>query len=146
MVPVAKLIFKASVSYLPTKFPVQYYGLPDGRVHLIYARFYNLGIGKSGIEYVFALHKEFLFDYENEKLLPATGETNGNKLFNECVDKPDQKIKIYKIYKKLNSFAEARNKLNEEAQKIEINNTDNPTANIVKISPLFRIRKHSVTA
>ena len=143
MVSVAKLIHEAPVSYLPTKFPVHYYGLPDGKVHLIFARFYTRGFGKSGIEFVFAQHKEFLFDYKNEKVLPAFGESNQTKLFNESVDKPNPKIKIYKIYKKLNSFAEAKVKLNDEAKKIPVIRNKNK---IVKITPLLKIKRRSVTA
>jgi len=114
-----RLIHNASVSYLPTKFPVQYYGLPDGKVFLIFARFYNSGIGKSGVEYVFAQHKEFLFDYENNELFSANKTDKNVPLFSETIDKPNPKIKIYKIFKKINSFAEAREKLNDEASKLE---------------------------
>lgn len=143
MVSVAKLIHEASVSYLPTKFPVHYYGLPDGKVYLIFARFYNKGFGKSGIEFVFAQHKEFLFDYKNETVLPATNDFKRTKLFNESVDKPNPKIKIYKIYKKLNSFAEAKAKLNEEAKKIPVIKKKNK---VVKITPLLKIKRRTVTA
>jgi hypothetical protein len=45
----AKLIYKSHMTYIPTNLPVQFYGLPDGKVYLIYARFYDIKFGKSGL-------------------------------------------------------------------------------------------------
>jgi hypothetical protein len=135
MKSLAKLIHNTPVSYLPTKFPVHYYGMPNGKVYLIFARFYKSGSGKTGVEYVFAEHREFLYDYENSKLVSVDNDNKSAELYNESIDKPNPKIKIQKIYKRINSFAEARNKLNEDASKIQTNK-------VIKIGNSLRLKNH----
>ncbi|NQU32038.1 MAG: hypothetical protein HQ521_02290 [Bacteroidetes bacterium] len=112
-----KLIHKTHTTYLPTKFPVHYYGLPDGKVYLFYARFYKEGFDKSGVEYILATHREFSFDYDNEKL-----ELIGlnNSIYPELVDKAEPKIKILNVYRNINSYSEALARLNKKAQRLKI--------------------------
>lgn len=107
-----KSIYKTYNSYLPTLLPVNYFGSADGKVFVIYSRFYEINLNKSGVEYVFALHKEFFYDYKYEKLILME---KGEKLFPvlaEMVDKPEPKIKILKVYRKLRSYNEAQYLLN----------------------------------
>ena len=114
----AKLIHKTCMSYLPTAFPAHFYGMPNGKVYLIYSRFYDVKFGMSGLEFVFAIHKEFSYDYEEEKILAADKIRNKSLIFSESVDKPDPKIQILKINRGLNSYGEALSFLNKEAQKM----------------------------
>lgn len=114
----AKLIHRANMSYLPTKTPVQYYGLPDGKVYVIYGRFYEIQYDRTYLEYIFAEHKDFEYDYENEKLIAKDSIKRRTPIYNEMVDKPDSQIKIIQIDRSLNSFAEAFARLNLKAQKI----------------------------
>ena len=114
----ARLIHKSFMTYMPTRLPVQFYGLPDGKVYVIYARFYEVGFDKSGVEYVFGIHEEFLFDYENEKLYMANDRQKKNLIFYHQVDKPNPKIKVDKVYRGLNSFGEALIQLNKKAQQL----------------------------
>jgi hypothetical protein len=112
----AKLIHKSFVTYLPTKFPVQFYGLPDGKVYIIYARFFEIKYQRSGLEFILAEHLEFSYNYEEEKLI-STGNQDANKaVYVELVDKPDPKIKILNVNRELNSFAEAFIELNKKAK------------------------------
>jgi hypothetical protein len=67
---------------------------------------------------VFAEHKEFSYDFENEKLIPHLKPKQHTPVFNESVDKPDPKIKIIKIYRNLSSFAQAREILTRKAKKM----------------------------
>lgn len=130
----AKLIHRSHTTYLPTRFPAQFYGLPDGKVYIIFPRFYEIKFQRSGLEYVLAEHLEFQYDYEKEKL-SYKGETANGKstVYPELVDKPNPKFKILKVNREFNSFAEAVESLNKKAknqyQKIRnkiqvINNTD----------------------
>jgi hypothetical protein len=114
----ANLIYKSHMTYIPTNLPVQFYGLPDGKVYLIYARFYDIKFGKSGIEYVIAEHEEFSYDYECGKLIPLELNTRQLPVYVEMVDKPDPKIKILKVDRTLNSYAEAYTRLNKKALQI----------------------------
>jgi hypothetical protein len=91
-------------------------GLPDGKVYIIYSRFYEINFNNSGLEFVFAVHEEFLFDYKNEKLLTVT--PLGQPINTVLVDKPEPKIKILKVYRNVNTYSQAQKLLNEIAHKM----------------------------
>ena len=112
----AKLIHKSFVTYLPTNLPVQFYGLPDGKVYIIYARFYEIKYQRSGLEFVTAEHLEFSYNYSEEKLIPVGNNDNKKPVYAELVDKPNPKIKIIKVNREFNSFAEAFIQLNKKAK------------------------------
>ncbi len=113
-----KLIHQANMTYLPTKLPAQFYGLPDGKVYLIFPRFYEIKYDRTYLEYVMAEHKEFSYDYEKGKLIPHTLSRKSAPVYNEMVDKPEPQIEILKIYRNLTSFAQARALLNRKAKKM----------------------------
>lgn len=115
----AKLIHQTYISYLPKAFSAQYYGMPNGKIYLVYPRFYEGGFGKSGMEFVFAVHQEFSYDYEKDTILSTDNISNNLPVFAESIDKPDPKIHIVKIRKNLNSFGEAQILLNQTAQKMK---------------------------
>jgi hypothetical protein len=112
----AKLIHKSFVTYLPTKFPVQFYGLPDGKVYIIYARFFEIKYQRSGLEFILAEHLEFLYNYAEEKLISTGNHDSKLPVYSELVDKPNPKIKIIKVNREFNSLAEAFNELNKKAK------------------------------
>jgi hypothetical protein len=112
----ARLIHRTYLTYLPTTLPVNFYGLPDGKVYIIYSRFYEINFNNSGLEFVFAVHEEFLFDYKNEKLLTVT--PLGQPINTVLVDKPEPKIKILKVYRNVNTYSQAQKLLNEIAHKM----------------------------
>lgn len=117
MQPIAKLIYKTYTTHLPTVFPVHYFGLPDGRVYLIYGRFYEKGFHESGLEFVLAKHKEFYFEYESEKLKALDSTKESKSIYAEKIDKPNPNIKIIKVYRNINSYSAAIKKLNKRAAK-----------------------------
>lgn len=116
----AKLIHKSHITYLPTNLPVQFYGLPDGKVYLIYARFFEIKFKRSDLEFVLAEHLEFSYNYTKEKLVPH-GIDNKIPIYSEMVDKPEPKIKILKVSRDFNSFTEAFVQLNKKAKDLFLN-------------------------
>ncbi len=118
----ARLIHKSYITYLPTKTPVQFYGLPDGKVYLLYSKFFKVGYEKAGLEFIIAEHEEFSYDYKNEKLIHVDSSLNRVYVYPETVDKPNPKIKIIKVFRGIRSFAEAFEHLNKKAEKILKNN------------------------
>ncbi|MCG6187649.1 hypothetical protein [Maribellus maritimus] len=102
--------------------PVQFYGLPDGKVYILYAKFFKVGYEKSGLEFVIAEHEEFSFDYEKGQLIQYDSSMNKIHVYSETVDKPNPKIKIINVFRSIKSFAEAFEHLNEKAKKILKNN------------------------
>ena len=115
MIPRAKLIHKTHTTYLRTPFPVHYYGMPNGKIYLVFSRFYEGGYGKTGLEFIFAIHEEFSYDYEKDKLNSVTNEVYRTPIYSEMVDKPEPKIKTVKVYRNLNSYGEALALLNQRA-------------------------------
>ncbi len=118
MIPGAKLIHKTHTTYFSTPFPVHFYGMPNGKIYLIFSRFYEVDYGKTGLEFVFAIHKEFYYDYDNEELNTVHNQLFRNPIYSEMIDKPDPKIKTEKIYRHLNSYGEAQALLNLKARKM----------------------------
>jgi hypothetical protein len=118
MQTLAKLIHRATASYLPIAFPALYYGMPNGRIYIVYSRFYEIKFVGSGLEFVFAVHKEFKYDYENEIIIPRKKIKLNTPVFAEQIDKPNSKINIVKICRGLNSYGEAVNLLNKEAREM----------------------------
>ena len=112
----AKLIHKSFVTYLPTNFPVQFYGLPDGKVYIIYARFYEIKFQRSGLEFVLAEHQEYSYNYEEDKLVTFGNKDAKKPVYSELVYKPNPKIKILKVNREFNSFGEAFAQLNKKAK------------------------------
>lgn len=112
----AKLIHKANTHFLPTKLPAQFYGMPNGKVVIVYSRFYEKKFDDTGLEFVFATHKDFSFDYEQNQLIERH-EGAEFQQSNEMVDKPEPNYKINKVYRKIDSYTKAFNKLNKKAYK-----------------------------
>jgi hypothetical protein len=102
----AKLIHTTPASYLPTAFPVHYYGMPDGKIYLVFSRFYKKETAGSGVEFVFAVHKDFGYDYKNEVVL-TKGKPEKNPVFSELLDNDHIHYEIIKIMRNLNSYGEA---------------------------------------
>lgn len=105
MKSLGKLIHKSYITFLPTHYPVHFYGLPDGKVYLFFARFYELGFNKTDMEFVFARHNDFSYDYDNGILVPKT-EFRA-PVYNEMVDNPDPDITILEVRRDIQSYANA---------------------------------------
>lgn len=118
MQTIAKLIHRATASYLPIAFPALYYGMPNGRIYVLYSRFYEIEFEGSGLEFVFAVHKEFKYDYDKEIIIPRKKFSFNMPIFAEQVDKLNSKMNIVKICRGLNSYGEAVNLLNREAKEM----------------------------
>lgn len=119
MKPLAKLIHKTYASYLPTAFPAHYYGMPNGKIFCVFSRFYEVTFGKSGLEFVFAEHKDFSYDYEKETIMPAQRKLKKSPVFSEQVDFPRAKIDVFSIKREMQSYGEAQVFLNSEANKMQ---------------------------
>ena len=115
---VVKLIYKSNMSYLPTQLQVQFYGLPDGKVYVIYARFYEIKFDRTHLEFVLAEHKEFSYDFEKGELIPKNLSGRKSPVYEEMVDKPNPKIEILNIYRNINSFKDAEELLKLKARQI----------------------------
>jgi hypothetical protein len=115
----AKLIHRTNVSYLPTLFPVHYYGMPNGKIFIILSRYYEIKFGGSGLEFIFALHKDYSYDYENERITQFHKKNrNNNIIFPELLDNPDMNIVIVKVTRNVNSYGQALHVLHNMAAEM----------------------------
>lgn len=101
----SKLIHKSSMTFLPTDYPVHFYGLPDGKVYLCFARFYKAGYNNTDLEFVFARHNDFKYNYSEEIIIPRA-EFRA-PVYNEMVDNPDPDITILEVRRDIQSYTEA---------------------------------------
>lgn len=115
----AKLIHKTNVTYLPTAFPAHFYGMPDGKIYLVFSRFYKEKFRRTNIEFIFAEHQEFTYDYENDKVYQNKMDRN-IPVFLELLDKPNPKVNIVKVERNLSSYGEAFLYLNKQALKMQV--------------------------
>jgi hypothetical protein len=118
MRPFAKLVYQTYTTYLPTVFQAQYYGMPNGKIYLIFSRFYKNAFNKSGLEFVFAEHNDYSYDYEKDSIISVNQESKERPVFAEHVDSPRSRINIFNISRKLNSYGEALAELNKKAKKM----------------------------
>lgn len=115
----AKLIYRAHVSYLPTAFPAHYYGMPNGKVYLVFSRLYRGKAGQNGLEFVFAEHLDYDYDYERDVLHFKSSDKRHLRVFAEHVDQPRIGFNVISISRKLNSYGEAQVFLNQTAKQMK---------------------------
>jgi len=111
----AKIIHKTHLSHLPTSLPVQFFGMPNGKVYFIYARYFG---NTADYEFVFAEHKEFSFNYTEGKLMYHRNGKLEFAIDNEIIDKPDPQYTVFKVSKAIRSYTDAYNELNLMAREI----------------------------
>ena len=133
----AKIIHKTHISYLPTNFPVQFYGMPNGKVFLLYARSSKVNPAS---EFVFAEHKEFFYDYASEQLMYLRQGKSENAINNDMIDKPNPLYSIFKVSRNTKSYSDAFNELNLIALEIIIKNTSKKT---IKLNMIHGTNVHN---
>jgi len=94
--------------------PVYFYGMPNGKIHVMYAQFSDTKTNKSGLEFIFAELEDFVYDYETEKIYVQKFIEVSRNDFMRLVDMPDQRIKVFSINDTFNSYAEAQHFLNNK--------------------------------
>jgi hypothetical protein len=109
----SRLIHQSRISNLPTSMPVNFYGFSNGNVMVVYSRCYEKYFDRSELEFVFALHEEFFYDYENHKLKFKEDVKESISLHPEMIDIPEPSIKILKVYRSINSYSQAQVALNK---------------------------------
>ncbi len=93
------------MTYIPTKLPVRFYGMPDGKVYMVYARFFKQTPDKTAMEFVLAQHEEFQYDYENGRLIPKNAIRY--PVYSEMVDKPNPVFQILHVNREVKTYSEA---------------------------------------
>ncbi len=110
----ARIIYKSYMTYFHTFMPVYFYGMPNGKIQVMYARFCDTQTNKSGLEFIFAEHEDFVYNYETDKIYFRKFIEIDRKDFMRMVDQPDQHLKVFSINDTFNSYAEAQHFLNNK--------------------------------
>lgn len=99
-----KLIRKVEKTFLITKNPVYYHGMPDKHVYFVYIRPYITPGGQTRFEYVFSMLDEFSYNYKTETLIDSHGLV---PFFpEESLTEYNQKITEIKVIKNINPLLE----------------------------------------
>ena len=114
----AVLIYKSYMTYFPAALPVYIYGMPDSSIYIIYTRFYEKNLNNSGLEFVFAELEDFRIDFESGQLFLRKYIKISLSDFKEKIDKPDPRLRILKVLRNIESYAEAQTFLNKLASKM----------------------------
>lgn len=93
----ARIIYKSYMSYFHTFMPVYFYGMPNGKIQVMYAQFCDTLANTSGLEFIFAEHEDFAYDYETDKIYLQKFIEISKTDFMKMVDQPDQHIKVFSI-------------------------------------------------
>jgi len=83
-------------------------------VYIIYARFYEIGFDDSGLEFVLAVLKDFIYDYESEALFSVVSNEVVPPQSHKTIDVPEPNMKIKKVYRKLDTYGDAAAKLSKK--------------------------------
>ncbi|HSM48696.1 MAG TPA: hypothetical protein VK872_12825 [Draconibacterium sp.] len=111
-----RLLCKSQLTYFSTDMPVYFYGMPNGRIFCFFARFLEVRLNQSILEFVFAVHEDFTYDYESGKIIAYGYKETCISDYAEIVNSPDQRIRIMNVYPFLESYADAHLFLNTKAQ------------------------------
>lgn len=114
----AKLLYKSNTSLIHTSLPVYYFGMPNGKVYILYARFYEVKFEKSDLEYVIAVHKDFIFDVQQQKVTSLHQVKNSNLSPGQLFDQAEPNYKIKDVKRNIETFKEAIAIINKKAEKM----------------------------
>lgn len=109
------LIYKSNMTYFHTALPVYFYGMPDGSISLVYARFYEINFYNTGMEFVFAELDSYSYDFETGQIYRYSDIEICLDDFREMVDQPETRIKITKTLRNINTYSEAKLYINRIA-------------------------------
>jgi len=84
---------------MPTIYPVQYYGMPNGDVCLIWTRPYTKPSGRTAYEIVVEKLENWSYDYEKENLYDLLKFKDDPVLTAIAIDRYNQKMTVKRVFK-----------------------------------------------
>jgi hypothetical protein len=103
---ISKLISKSNMTYLPTSFPVYFYGMPDNRIYIIYIGTFDLGLIR-GLEYVFGYFEDMNYEYQSGKIYYLNCMLSNTSDFFDLVNRPQIRYKIIGSCRNIDSMRDA---------------------------------------
>jgi hypothetical protein len=103
----SKLIYQSVNTCFQTFLPVFFYGLPIGKMLVIFARFKTENPLDTQQEWVVAQHLDYSFNYPEDKIYTHGNQEISLEEFIELADNLEQRIRPLKIYGNFYSNNEA---------------------------------------
>lgn len=94
----ACLSYKSYNSCFQTSLPVYFYGMPGGKMMVLYSRKKEDFYLKRNLEWVLAIHLDFWFDCDSNVIMDFKNREVGMEEFMELTDKLEQRINPVKIF------------------------------------------------
>lgn len=116
-----RLLCKSHLTYFSTDMPVYFYGMPNEKIYCFYARFFEISLNHTEIEFVFGVQEDFTYDYESGKIIAHGFKEIHISDYIETVNSPDQRIRIVSVSRFLDSYSDAHAFLNTKAQLMRRN-------------------------
>jgi len=114
----SRLLYKSENTCFQTFLPVNFYGMPDGRVLVCYTRFSSESPHDTAQEWILALHADFTYDYETDTIYTLETQEIGVEEFMEFADTLEQRVKPLRKFGKFYSNTEAQQYFNLNARQM----------------------------
>lgn len=109
----ARLLYKSYNSCFQTSLPVYFYGMPGGKMMVLFSRKKEDFYLKRNFEWVLAVHLDFWFDYDAGVIMDFKNREVGLEEFMELTDKLEQRINPVKIFGSFSGSGDALQFINE---------------------------------
>lgn len=117
----ARLVYKSNNTCFRTILPVYFYGMPSGKMIVLYTREKeNLQLNKS-VEWVVAEHLDYKFDYKLDAIVDVQNREMEFKEFMEYTDKLEQHVKYLRTFGNFSTYTDAQQYLNANISQMLFN-------------------------
>ncbi len=89
----SKLIYRSENTCFQTLLPVYFYGMPDGKMLVLYTRFKSENPLDTTQEWIVAQHLDFTYNFESGRIYTMTGQEVSFEEFMELADNLEQRIR-----------------------------------------------------
>ncbi len=89
----SKLIYRSENTCFQTLLPVYFYGMPDGKMLVLYTRFKSENPLDTTQEWIVAQHLDYSYNFESGRIYTMTGQEVNFEEFMDLADNLEQRIR-----------------------------------------------------
>lgn len=116
----ARLLYKSGNTCFHTKLPVYFYGIPNGKMVVLFTQHSNNFHFDTSIIWVLAEHMDFSYNFESGQILTNGSQQVDIDEFMELADNLEQRLKTIATFGSFSSVTEALNYFNINAYNMLI--------------------------
>lgn len=117
----ARLVYKSNNTCFHTILPVYFYGMPSGKMIVLYSREKDDFQLKRPVEWVLAEHLDFKIDYDMDAIVDLQNREIKFDEFMEFTDKLEQHVKHLQTFGNFTTSTDAQQYLNANISQILLN-------------------------